>query len=271
VPWTAAFLACAALSLVIRGRSTTCLALTQAPAPALAMSAMPLVATPGGRRDRSSLFSEGHAWDQSLGPFRLDCMTTYDGHYWDYDHCALEVPACASRPLPFDRYGMFVTSLELHQAPDGEYVLGTAKETPYVAFRAEPTGHAVGVEPMLVAVLALGLSFAALLVVRARRRQAAKLAGWQSGIVERDGAVRPDDGGPPLPLASTGLEPMTSVLYAPPRATADYRTAREGIVAVSRREVARVDAVRRKSAALFVVVSIAASIGVVVAAVLGRQ
>jgi hypothetical protein len=268
--WAAVLLACVTLALVARGRSMTCLALVETPVPSSATSTLPVVATPGARRDHSTS-SADHAWDQELGPFRLDCTTSYDGHYWDYDHCAVEVPACASRPFPFDRYGMVASSLELHQTTDGTYVLGKANEAPYVAFRAEPTGRPVGIEPLLAALLAFGLSLAALLQVRARRLQAARLAGWRGGIVERGGVIRPDDGGSPLPLASTGLEPMTSALYAPPASADDYRTAPEGVIAVSRDEVTRVDTARKKRAVVFVIASMLASIAVVGVLVLGGR
>ncbi len=150
-PWVAFVLACVAIVLVARARSATCLSLVAAPSPDIAASALASVAVPGPRHDHES--KPSHEFDRELGA----------------------VPRCASEPLSVDRYGMFANDLELRQAPGGTYVLSNARGIPYLSFRAEPTGHRVGLAPLWVALGALGLALAALRRWRAAREKRALL------------------------------------------------------------------------------------------------
>jgi hypothetical protein len=206
-----------------------------------------------------------HEFDHDLGAFRLECRSSYDGHYWDYDHCALKVPRCASEPLPFDRYAMFATDLQLQQAPGGTYVLSNARGVPYLSFRAEPTGHRVGLTPLWLALGALGLALAALALTRIARARVNRFEAWRDGIVESGDIVRPDDGSAPVPLAPRGLAHGTHVRFRSRAAAGGYRSAPEPVEALrgSLVELRRWRAAMEKRALLLVVVSLVASLTVV--------
>lgn len=265
--WTSLIFALVAVAISGRARSTICPALVADPHSDVTPSALPVVAVPGTPHEHPE-WRSGREFDRDLGEFRLECRTWSSGHYWDYDHCLLEVPACASEPLSFDHYAMFTNDLVLHRAAGGMYVLSDSREASYLSFRSEPTGHRAGVAPVVVSILALWSSIVALLTMRRARKQGARLSAWRDGVVDENDIVIPADGGARARLATPGFAMGTPVIFAPPRETADYRSADARVEARkgSRAEVTRSVAAMQRRALLLGVGSMAASVAIVAAA-----
>jgi hypothetical protein len=271
LPWIASLvalgLACVVVAITARSWSSTCDALVPAPMPDVAPSALPLVAVPAS--PHSHQWASAHTFEDVLGEFRLACHTNYDGHYWDYDHCALEAPRCASEPLSVDGYGMFANDLALHRAADGSYVLTTTLNDPYLSFRTEPTGHRVGGVCVYFALVAAGVALVAIAVVWIASRYAGRFTGWRDGTVDANGAVVPDDGAARVPIVGSGLVTGTAVLFAPPRERIDYRStdepvrARRGARAELLRTCARIETLAIALAAVSAATSIAIAASVV--------